>query len=135
MFGADWCKCTPLNPLTLKLTLTVMGLQPIPQGRREERPVSCFVPGSGPMQPNMASLARDAASLVASRERQRGFIPSVVCNETYGTMLDLASPPLTGPSLPGGPGVPVPPLPPRNPGKGEPSLRRTSPASQQPLCG
>lgn len=120
-------------PLALKLPSNVLDLQPIPQGRREERPVSCFVPGSGPMQPNMASLARDAASLVASRERQRGFIPSVVCNETYGTMLDLGSPTAGGLSLPGGPMVPVPPLPPRNPGKGESSLRQTSPASQQPL--
>ncbi|XP_042565795.1 arf-GAP with SH3 domain, ANK repeat and PH domain-containing protein 2b isoform X2 [Clupea harengus] len=87
--------------------------KPIPHGRREERPVSCFVPGSGPMQPNMTSLARDAASLVASRERQRGFIPSMVSNETYGTMLDQASSPPAAPSLP----APVPPLPPRNPGK------------------
>ncbi|XP_048106860.1 arf-GAP with SH3 domain, ANK repeat and PH domain-containing protein 2b isoform X2 [Alosa alosa] len=98
--------------------------KPIPQGRREERPVSCFIPGSGPMQPNMACLARDAASLVASRERQRGYNPSMVSNETYGTMLDLASPPPSAPSLPGGlvvpavPAVPVPPLPPRNPAKG-----------------
>ena len=93
-------------------------VQPIPHGRREERPVSCFVPGSGPMQPNMTSLARDAASLVASRERQRGFIPSMVSNETYGTMLDQASSPPAAPGLP----APVPPLPPRNPGKGEASL-------------
>ncbi|XP_063079795.1 arf-GAP with SH3 domain, ANK repeat and PH domain-containing protein 2b isoform X3 [Engraulis encrasicolus] len=111
--------------------------KPIPHGRREmERPVSCFVPGStGPMPANLAaSLARDAASLAASRQ-QRGFIPSMVCNETYGTMMDPGlSPPPTHhtPSLPGGGGgggggggvstvpvpVPLPPLPPRNPGKG-----------------
>ncbi|KAL2082542.1 hypothetical protein ACEWY4_022360 [Coilia grayii] len=99
--------------------------QPIPQGRREERPVSCFVPGSGPLQPNMASLARDAASLVASR--QRSFIPSMMmCNETYGTMMDLASPPPNAPTLPGATTVPVPPLPPRNPGKGSPGWRSSS---------
>uniref|UniRef100_A0A671VVT0 ArfGAP with SH3 domain, ankyrin repeat and PH domain 2b n=1 Tax=Sparus aurata TaxID=8175 RepID=A0A671VVT0_SPAAU len=76
--------------------------KPIPN-RREERPVSCFVPGSGPMQPNLAALARDAAGLV--RDRQRPQVPSMmISNETYGTMLDLNLPP---------PG-PTPPLPPRN---------------------
>ncbi|KAI1897361.1 hypothetical protein AGOR_G00082520 [Albula goreensis] len=49
--------------------------KPIPN-RREERPVSCFVPGTHPLQPNLASLARDAASMV--RDRQRGFIPSML---------------------------------------------------------
>ncbi|XP_030261189.1 arf-GAP with SH3 domain, ANK repeat and PH domain-containing protein 2b [Sparus aurata] len=80
--------------------------KPIPN-RREERPVSCFVPGSGPMQPNLAALARDAAGLV--RDRQRPQVPSMmISNETYGTMLDLNLPP---------PG-PTPPLPPRAPPRG-----------------
>ncbi|XP_073348969.1 arf-GAP with SH3 domain, ANK repeat and PH domain-containing protein 2b isoform X2 [Pagrus major] len=80
--------------------------KPIPN-RREERPVSCFVPGSGPMQPNLAVLARDAAGLV--RDKQRTQVPSMmISNETYGTMLDLNLPP---------PG-PTPPLPPRAPNRG-----------------
>ncbi|XP_070705937.1 arf-GAP with SH3 domain, ANK repeat and PH domain-containing protein 2b [Pempheris klunzingeri] len=80
--------------------------KPIPN-RREERPVSCFVPSSTPMQPNLAALARDAACLV--RDKQRPQVPSMmVSNETYGTMLDLNLPP---------PG-PTPPLPPRAPTRG-----------------
>ncbi|XP_030626716.1 arf-GAP with SH3 domain, ANK repeat and PH domain-containing protein 2b [Chanos chanos] len=81
--------------------------KPIPQ-RRDDRPVSCLIPGTSPMPPNMASLARDVVNAVRDRDRQRNFISSVVFNETYGTTLDL----------PGVPGVPVPPLPPRNPAKG-----------------
>ncbi|XP_027135261.1 arf-GAP with SH3 domain, ANK repeat and PH domain-containing protein 2b [Larimichthys crocea] len=77
--------------------------KPIPN-RREERPVSCFVPGSGP---NLAALARDAACL--ARDKQRPQVPSMmISNETYGTMLDLNLPP---------PG-PTPPLPPRGPHRG-----------------
>ncbi|XP_070843574.1 arf-GAP with SH3 domain, ANK repeat and PH domain-containing protein 2b [Chaetodon trifascialis] len=81
--------------------------KPIPN-RREERPVSCFVPGtSGPIQPNLATLARDAACLV--RDKQRPQVPSMmISNETYGTMMDLNLPP---------PG-PTPPLPPRVPNRG-----------------
>ncbi|XP_070782236.1 arf-GAP with SH3 domain, ANK repeat and PH domain-containing protein 2b [Enoplosus armatus] len=80
--------------------------KPIPN-RREERPVSCFVPGSGPMQPNLAVLARDAACL--ARDKQRPQVPSMMINnETYGTMMDLNLPP---------PG-PTPPLPPRVPNRG-----------------
>ncbi|KAM3602581.1 uncharacterized protein V6R79_006798 [Siganus canaliculatus] len=79
--------------------------KPIPN-RREERPVSCFVPGSGPMQPNLAALARDAASL--ARDKQRPQVPSMmISNETYGTMLDFMPPP-----------GPTPPLPPRVPTRG-----------------
>uniref|UniRef100_A0A8C9U7A9 ArfGAP with SH3 domain, ankyrin repeat and PH domain 2 n=1 Tax=Scleropages formosus TaxID=113540 RepID=A0A8C9U7A9_SCLFO len=84
--------------------------KPIPQ-RRDERPVSCFVPGTNNMQPNLASLARDAASLV--RDKQKSYLPSLM-NETYGTYMDMALPP---PSQLPNP-VPVPPLPPRPPGKG-----------------
>uniref|UniRef100_A0A672R4I8 Arf-GAP with SH3 domain, ANK repeat and PH domain-containing protein 2-like n=1 Tax=Sinocyclocheilus grahami TaxID=75366 RepID=A0A672R4I8_SINGR len=83
--------------------------KPIPN-RREERPVSCIVPGTGPMMPNMSALARDVANVV--NNKHRAFIPSMICNETYGTMLDV-SPLLLG--LPGGPGIPL--LPPRTLGR------------------
>ncbi|CAM4693896.1 unnamed protein product [Leuciscus chuanchicus] len=82
--------------------------KPIPIPRREDRPVSCIVPGSGPMMPNMSALARDVANVVNSK--QRAFIPSMICNETYGTMLDISPPPL------GLPGIPL--LPPRTLGRG-----------------
>uniref|UniRef100_A0A3Q3K630 ArfGAP with SH3 domain, ankyrin repeat and PH domain 2b n=1 Tax=Monopterus albus TaxID=43700 RepID=A0A3Q3K630_MONAL len=81
--------------------------QPIPN-RREERPVSCFMPGSGPMQSNLAALARDVACL--ARDKQRPQVTSMMINnESYGTMMDLNLPP---------PG-PTPPLPPRAPSKGQ----------------
>ncbi|XP_068454894.1 arf-GAP with SH3 domain, ANK repeat and PH domain-containing protein 2b isoform X2 [Clinocottus analis] len=80
--------------------------KPIPN-RREERPVSCFVPGSGPAPPNMAALARDAASLARDKQRPQAA-SSMISNETYGTMMDLNLPP---------PG-PTPPLPPRGPTRG-----------------
>ncbi|XP_062292895.1 arf-GAP with SH3 domain, ANK repeat and PH domain-containing protein 2b isoform X2 [Scomber scombrus] len=81
--------------------------KPIPN-RREERPVSCFVPGSGPMQPNLAALARDAASMV--RDKQRPQVPSMMINnETYGTAMDFNLPPQG----------PTPPLPPRVPHRGQ----------------
>lgn len=74
---------------------------------RPDRPMSCFVPGSGPLQPNLAALARDAASMV--RDRQRTTVSSMMMsNETYGTIMDLNLPPL-GPN---------PPLPPRAPPRG-----------------
>nr|XP_020480322.1 arf-GAP with SH3 domain, ANK repeat and PH domain-containing protein 2-like isoform X2 [Monopterus albus] len=80
--------------------------KPIPN-RREERPVSCFMPGSGPMQSNLAALARDVACL--ARDKQRPQVTSMMINnESYGTMMDLNLPP---------PG-PTPPLPPRAPSKG-----------------
>ncbi|XP_031435904.1 arf-GAP with SH3 domain, ANK repeat and PH domain-containing protein 2a isoform X2 [Clupea harengus] len=77
--------------------------------RRDERPVSCYTPGSS-LQPSPASLARDAASLV--KDKQRGFVPNLVNNETYGTILN------TNPT-PAGPGgiTAAPPLPPRNIGQ------------------
>lgn len=78
-----------------------------PASRREERPVSCIVPGSGAMQPNFSALARDAAFI--ARDKQRPPIPScMMSNETYGTVLEVALPP---------PG-PTPPLPPRGPNRG-----------------
>uniref|UniRef100_A0AAY4CTF5 ArfGAP with SH3 domain, ankyrin repeat and PH domain 2 n=1 Tax=Denticeps clupeoides TaxID=299321 RepID=A0AAY4CTF5_9TELE len=62
--------------------------KPIPQIRRDDpvisRPISCIVP-------NFASIARAAADMAATRERQRSLVPSILCNETYGTMMDLTS--------------------------------------------
>uniref|UniRef100_A0A671NS67 Arf-GAP with SH3 domain, ANK repeat and PH domain-containing protein 3 n=1 Tax=Sinocyclocheilus anshuiensis TaxID=1608454 RepID=A0A671NS67_9TELE len=84
--------------------------KPIPN-RREERPVSCIIPGIGPMMPNMSALARDVANVV--NNKQRSFIPSMICNETYGTMLDVSPPPLGLPGVPG-----IPPLPLRTLGRG-----------------
>ncbi|KAI4878465.1 hypothetical protein NFI96_021774 [Prochilodus magdalenae] len=101
----EWC----LHNEDLDESDDEMEDKPIPQ-KREERPVSCFIPGSGPMQPNMAALARDVVSAV--REKQRGLIPSMMCNETYGTMLDLSPPPSS--TLP----QTLPQLPPRNPALG-----------------
>ena len=80
--------------------------QPSPH-RRDERPVSCYTPGSNSHhQPSPASLARDAASLV--KDKQRSYMPSLVNNETYGTILNTNSQPGT---------TSAPPLPPRNLGK------------------
>uniref|UniRef100_A0A8C1T899 ArfGAP with SH3 domain, ankyrin repeat and PH domain 2b n=1 Tax=Cyprinus carpio TaxID=7962 RepID=A0A8C1T899_CYPCA len=84
--------------------------KPIPN-RREERPVSCIIPGTGPMKPDMSALARDVANVV--NNKQRAFIPSMICNETYGTMLDVNPPPLGLPGMPG-----FPPLPLRTLGRG-----------------
>ncbi|XP_051951896.1 arf-GAP with SH3 domain, ANK repeat and PH domain-containing protein 2b isoform X2 [Xyrauchen texanus] len=81
--------------------------KPIPT-RRDERPISCIVPGSGSMMPNMSALARDVVNAI--KDKQRPFISSMICNETYGTMLDISSPPL---GLPG-----IPTLPPRTLGRG-----------------
>ncbi|XP_038126713.1 arf-GAP with SH3 domain, ANK repeat and PH domain-containing protein 2b isoform X2 [Cyprinodon tularosa] len=80
-----------------------------PTSRRDERPVSCIVPGSGPMASNFSALARDAAFI--ARDKQRAPIPSMISNETYGTMLDTVLPP-PGPS---------PPVPPRGPNRGKPA--------------
>ncbi|XP_004084050.1 arf-GAP with SH3 domain, ANK repeat and PH domain-containing protein 2 [Oryzias latipes] len=64
--------------------------KPIPS-RRDERPISCFVP-SAALQPSLAALARDAASMV--RDKQRPPIPSsMISNETYGTAMDFSRPP------------------------------------------
>uniref|UniRef100_A0A803XPM8 ArfGAP with SH3 domain, ankyrin repeat and PH domain 2 n=1 Tax=Meleagris gallopavo TaxID=9103 RepID=A0A803XPM8_MELGA len=82
--------------------------QPSPN-RREDRPVSFYQLGSNQLQPNVASLARDAANI--AKDKQRGFMPSILQNETYGAILSGSPPPIQ-------PSVPVtssaPPLPPRN---------------------
>uniref|UniRef100_A0A452GXR4 Uncharacterized protein n=1 Tax=Gopherus agassizii TaxID=38772 RepID=A0A452GXR4_9SAUR len=86
--------------------------QPSPN-RREDRPVSFYQLGSNQLQPNVASLARDAANI--AKDKQRSFMPSILQNETYGAILSGSPPPIQ-------PAVPVttsaPPLPPRNIGKG-----------------
>ncbi|XP_048792885.1 arf-GAP with SH3 domain, ANK repeat and PH domain-containing protein 2 isoform X1 [Lagopus muta] len=90
--------------------------QPSPN-RREDRPVSFYQLGSNQLQPNVASLARDAANI--AKDKQRGFMPSILQNETYGAILSGSPPPIQ-------PSVPVtssaPPLPPRNIGKVQPSV-------------
>lgn len=63
------------------------------------------------MMPNMSALARDVVNAV--KDKQRAFVPSIICNETYGTMLDV-NPPALG--LPGASGFS---LPPRTLGRGE----------------
>ncbi|XP_066468232.1 arf-GAP with SH3 domain, ANK repeat and PH domain-containing protein 2 isoform X2 [Tiliqua scincoides] len=84
--------------------------QPSPN-RREDRPVSFYQLGSSQHQPNVASLARDAANI--AKDKQRGFMPSLLQNETYGAILS-SSPPPTQPAVPV---TSAPPLPPRNIGK------------------
>ncbi|XP_045404962.1 arf-GAP with SH3 domain, ANK repeat and PH domain-containing protein 2 isoform X4 [Lemur catta] len=86
-------------------------LQPSPN-RREDRPVSFYQLGSNQLQPNTASLARDAANL--AKDKQRSFMPSILQNETYGAILS-GSPPPTQPAAPSI--TSAPPLPPRNIGK------------------
>ncbi|GAB5570071.1 arf-GAP with SH3 domain [Prionailurus iriomotensis] len=83
-------------------------LQPSPS-RREDRPVSFYQLGSNQLQSNAASLARDAASL--AKDKQRGFVPSILQNETYGAILS-GSPPPSQPAAPST--ASAPPLPPRN---------------------
>ncbi|CAL8314145.1 unnamed protein product [Lota lota] len=87
--------------------------KPIPQ-KREERPVSCFLPAlaphsssSSPLMPALGILARDVAML--ARDKQRSNVASMmISNETYGT-LDISPLPL---------GHPGPPPPARGPSKG-----------------
>ncbi|XP_007252269.1 arf-GAP with SH3 domain, ANK repeat and PH domain-containing protein 2a [Astyanax mexicanus] len=66
--------------------------------RRDERPVSCYTPGSSVLQPSPAGLSKD----------KRCYVPNLVNNETYGTILNT-SPPTSGPLS-----TSAPPLPPRN---------------------
>ncbi|XP_029114357.1 arf-GAP with SH3 domain, ANK repeat and PH domain-containing protein 2a isoform X2 [Scleropages formosus] len=85
--------------------------------RREERPVSCYTPQSISAQSGSASSGRDAAG--PSKDKQRIFGPSLVNNETYGTILNSGLP-SAGP--PGGSAAAcAPPLPPRNLTKALPS--------------
>ncbi|KAG7224217.1 hypothetical protein INR49_019952 [Caranx melampygus] len=69
--------------------------------RRDERPVSCYTPSSNS---NLGQGGRDAISL--AKDKQRAYMPNLVNNETYGTILSSSSPqPAT---------TSAPPLPPRN---------------------
>nr|AAH80847.1 Ddef2 protein [Mus musculus] len=86
-------------------------LQPSPN-RREDRPVSFYQLGSSQFQSNAVSLARDTANL--TKDKQRGFGPSILQNETYGAILS-GSPP-SSQSIPPST-TSAPPLPPRNVGK------------------
>uniref|UniRef100_A0A4W3HWN4 ArfGAP with SH3 domain, ankyrin repeat and PH domain 2a n=1 Tax=Callorhinchus milii TaxID=7868 RepID=A0A4W3HWN4_CALMI len=67
--------------------------------------------GTSQLQPmaTLPAMLRDSANSI--KDKQRSFIPSMVSNETYGTILS-SSPPLSSISD-------VPPLPPRNIGKGK----------------
>nr|XP_055027891.1 arf-GAP with SH3 domain, ANK repeat and PH domain-containing protein 2a isoform X3 [Misgurnus anguillicaudatus] len=80
--------------------------------RRDERPISCYTPGSNSLQPSTSSLVKD---------KQRSFIPNLVNNETYGTIINTNSPVTLSSS--------APPLPPRNIGQpsGLPGIAQGSP--------
>lgn len=81
--------------------------QPSPH-RRDERPVSCYTPSSNShLQPGLGSAGRDAIGL--AKDKQRAYMPSLVNNETYGTILNANSPQSATTS--------APPLPPRNLGE------------------
>ncbi|XP_052001647.1 arf-GAP with SH3 domain, ANK repeat and PH domain-containing protein 2a isoform X2 [Xyrauchen texanus] len=69
--------------------------------RRDERPMSFYTSGSNSLQPSPASLARDMV-----KDKQRSFVPNLVNNETYGTIINSNSPVALSTS--------APPLPPRN---------------------
>uniref|UniRef100_A0A3P9A106 ArfGAP with SH3 domain, ankyrin repeat and PH domain 2a n=1 Tax=Esox lucius TaxID=8010 RepID=A0A3P9A106_ESOLU len=85
--------------------------------RREERPVSCYTPGTTThLQPSPAPLATSLA-----KDKQRGgYMPNLVNNETYGTILTANAPARGGPST-----TPAPPLPPRNTGLAPPPVAKT----------
>ncbi|XP_068436710.1 arf-GAP with SH3 domain, ANK repeat and PH domain-containing protein 2a isoform X2 [Clinocottus analis] len=69
--------------------------------RRDERPVSCYTPSSNShLQTSVGSASRDA------KDKQRAYMPSLVNNETYGTILNANSAQSAATS--------APPLPPRN---------------------
>ncbi|KAM4867325.1 arf-GAP with SH3 domain, ANK repeat and PH domain-containing protein 2 isoform 4-T4 [Thomomys bottae] len=101
-------------------------LQPSPN-RREDRPVSFYQLGSSQLQPNAGSLARDATNL--AKDKQRGFVPSLLQNETYGAILS-SSPPPSQPAAPGT--TSAPPLPPRNLGKDPLSSTPPPPVAKTP---
>ncbi|KAE8289955.1 Arf-GAP with SH3 domain [Larimichthys crocea] len=69
--------------------------------RRDERPVSCYTPSSNSHhQTGLGSASRD------TKDKQRAFMPNLVNNETYGTILSTNQPQPSTTS--------APPLPPRN---------------------
>ncbi|XP_012869019.1 PREDICTED: arf-GAP with SH3 domain, ANK repeat and PH domain-containing protein 2 [Dipodomys ordii] len=101
-------------------------LQPSPN-RREDRPVSFYQLGSSQLQPSAGSLARDAANL--AKDKPRGFVPSILQNETYGAILS-SSPPPSQPTAPST--TSAPPLPPRNLGKDPLSSTPPPPVAKTP---
>ncbi|XP_077413562.1 arf-GAP with SH3 domain, ANK repeat and PH domain-containing protein 2a isoform X3 [Vanacampus margaritifer] len=70
--------------------------------RREERPVSCYTPST-----NSHLHGRDTSGL--AKDKQRSYLPNLVNNETYGTIVNN-NPPQPGLSAT----TSAPPLPPRN---------------------
>ncbi|XP_054909186.1 arf-GAP with SH3 domain, ANK repeat and PH domain-containing protein 2a isoform X4 [Poeciliopsis prolifica] len=73
--------------------------------RRDDRPVSCYAPSSNShLQSGLGPTGRDGAGL--SKDKHRLFMPSLVNNETYGTILNTGAPQSASTS--------APPLPPRN---------------------
>uniref|UniRef100_A0AAQ4P880 ArfGAP with SH3 domain, ankyrin repeat and PH domain 2a n=1 Tax=Gasterosteus aculeatus aculeatus TaxID=481459 RepID=A0AAQ4P880_GASAC len=78
--------------------------------RRDERPVSCYTPSSNShLQASQGSAGRDAIG--HAKDKQRAYMPNLVNNETYGTVLNNNNSPQPL-SL-----CSAPPLPPRNQGK------------------
>ncbi|KAK5886355.1 hypothetical protein CesoFtcFv8_017395 [Champsocephalus esox] len=71
--------------------------------RRDERPVSCYTPSSSShLQGALGSAGRDGLG----KDKQRAYMPSLVNNETYGTILNNNQAQSASNS--------APPLPPRN---------------------
>ncbi|KAK1893615.1 Arf-GAP with SH3 domain ANK repeat and PH domain containing protein 2, partial [Dissostichus eleginoides] len=71
--------------------------------RRDERPVSCYTPSSSShLQAGPGSAGRDGLG----KDKQRAYMPSLVNNETYGTILNNNQAQSASNS--------APPLPPRN---------------------
>ncbi|XP_060545270.1 arf-GAP with SH3 domain, ANK repeat and PH domain-containing protein 2 isoform X2 [Pantherophis guttatus] len=101
-------------------------LQQASPSRREDRPVSFYQLGSSQLQPNVASLARDAANV--AKDKQRSFMPSLLQNETYGAVLSSSPPPIQ----PTAPVTNAPPLPPRNIGK---DILSSAPPAAKAACG
>uniref|UniRef100_A0A8C1FLC3 ArfGAP with SH3 domain, ankyrin repeat and PH domain 2b n=1 Tax=Cyprinus carpio carpio TaxID=630221 RepID=A0A8C1FLC3_CYPCA len=110
--------------------------KPIPN-RREERPVSCIIPGTGPMKPDMSALARDVANVV--NNKQRAFIPSMICNETYGLVSPIVLPPAPPPPpaakrpLPPDPKAALPQVPPVPSAPSAPPVIPPAPARPAPI--
>ncbi|XP_034015257.1 arf-GAP with SH3 domain, ANK repeat and PH domain-containing protein 2a isoform X2 [Thalassophryne amazonica] len=77
--------------------------------RRDERPVSCYTPASNShLHSSLTSAGHDGVGL--TKDKLRGaYMPSLVNNETYGTILTSGSPQSSLPST-----TSAPPLPPRN---------------------
>lgn len=89
-------------------------IQPSPH-RRDERPVSCYTPSSNShLQAGLGpGPGPGLGSAGLAKDKQRGYMPNMVNNETYGTIL-------SGSGSSQQPGTTsAPPLPPRNLGEWE----------------